>query len=56
MLELAKKHGVGFFDVSSDNGDILFPENGKLKVIDNSSDYLNEPINEKVSKPWWKLW
>lgn len=41
MLELAEKHEVGFFDVSSDNGDILFPENGKLKPID---------------KPWWKFW
>jgi hypothetical protein len=28
MLELAEKHGVGFFDVSSDNGDILFPKTG----------------------------
>lgn len=34
VLELAIKHSVGFFDVSSDEGDILFPENGELKAID----------------------
>jgi len=26
MVELAQKHGVGFYDVSSDDGDIIFPE------------------------------
>ncbi len=41
MRELAIKHSVGFFDVSSDNGEILFPENHTL------------PQNKK---PWWKLW
>jgi hypothetical protein len=45
MIELAEKHGVGFFDVSSDNGDILFPENGKLK-----------PIGKQYGKSWWKFW
>jgi hypothetical protein len=51
MYNLAEKHGVGFFDVSSDNGNIYFPENGKLKLI-------NFDINEiKYSnKPWWKFW
>ena len=51
MYNLAEKHGVGFFDVSSDNGNIYFPENGKLKL-------LNSDINEiKYSnKPWWKFW
>lgn len=34
MNELAAKHGVGFFDVSSEEGAILFPENGKLVSID----------------------
>lgn len=49
MLELAEKHGVGFFDVSSDNGDILFPDNGKLKSIDNLT-------GGQENKPWWKFW
>ena len=26
MQTLARKHGVGFFDVSSDNGDIILPD------------------------------
>lgn len=36
MKELAAKHAVGFFDVSADDGDIYFPENGKLVPIENS--------------------
>lgn len=56
MLELAEKHGVGFFDVSSDNGDILFPDNGKLKPIDNPTNNSNSSIGGQKSKPWWKFW
>ncbi|REE07659.1 hypothetical protein DFQ09_1126 [Winogradskyella pacifica] len=46
MLEMAKKHKVGFYDASGD-GNIMFPnENGIL-----------ESINKKTeSKPWWKFW
>jgi hypothetical protein len=40
MRELAIKHSVGFFDVSSENGEILIP---------------GQEVEEKV-KPWWKLW
>lgn len=56
MLELAEKHGVGFFDVSSDNGDILFPDNGKLKSIDNPTNKSNSSTDGQESKPWWKFW
>jgi len=56
MLELAEKHGVGFFDVSSDNGDILFPDNGKLKPIDNPTNNSNGSIGVQENKPWWKFW
>jgi hypothetical protein len=56
MLKLAEKHGVGFFDVSSDNGDILFPDNGKLKAIDNTTTNSNNSTSGKESKPWWKFW
>ncbi|HEY5592709.1 MAG TPA: hypothetical protein VIK55_17035 [Paludibacter sp.] len=56
MLELAEKHEVGFFDVSSDNGDILFPENGKLKAIDNPKINSTSSTSEQRSKPWWKFW
>jgi hypothetical protein len=38
--ELAIKHNVGFFDVSADNGEILFPGEG----------------SQQSKKPWWKLW
>ncbi len=41
MRELAIKHNVGFFDVSADEGEILFPGVVQKNV-------------EK--KPWWKLW
>jgi len=43
MRSLAAKHGVGFFEVSSNEGEILFP-----------GDFdLPEP---QVMKPWWKFW
>lgn len=52
MIDLAEKVGVGFFDVSSDNGGIYFPVDGKLVPIDNPSN------NNKSTKtkPWWKIW
>ncbi len=56
MLALAEKHGVGFFDVSSDNGDILFPDNGKLKSIDHPTNNSNSSTDGQESKPWWKFW
>lgn len=56
MLKLAEKHDVGFFDVSSDNGDILFPDNGKLKAIDNTTTNSNNWASRQESKPWWKFW
>ena len=56
MLKLAEKHGVGFFDASSDNGDILFPDNGKLKPIDNPTINSNGLSGGQENKPWWKFW
>ena len=41
MRELAIKHSVGFFDVSANNGEILFPP---------------EIVKETIEKPWWKIW
>jgi hypothetical protein len=41
MRELAAKHMVGFFDVSAENGEILFPS---------TTDENN------TVKPWWKIW
>lgn len=60
-INLAEKHGVGFFDVSSDDGDILFPENGTLKAMDASETQNPNTIggNEtrgQTPKPWWKFW
>lgn len=40
MRELAIKHSVGFFDVSANEGEILFP---------------NSTIST-TTKPWWKFW
>ena len=56
MLELSEKHGVGFFDVSSDNGDIFIPDNGKLKPIDHPSNNSNRSTSGLENKPWWKFW
>jgi len=60
VVRLAKKHQVGFYDESSDDGDILFPENGELKSIGKrdistvSSDYAI--VTYYYKKPWWKFW
>lgn len=53
-MELAQKHGVGFFDVSANDGAILFPHNGELLQI---SDYerLTSSSNA-VARPWWRFW
>lgn len=56
MMRLAEKHSVGFFDVSGDKGDIFFPENGKLKAIDNPIDVANTSFVQQEVKPWWKFW
>jgi hypothetical protein len=46
MLELAKKHKVGFFDVSG-SCDIIIPcENGVYESLQRRND----------SKAWWKIW
>jgi hypothetical protein len=52
MLELAKKHQVGFFDVSEDNGAILFPRKGLLIPIEDFEPELKTQIKNK----WWKFW
>ena len=45
MFQKAKENNVGFFDVSANNGDILFSnEKGNFLPI------------EKMGKPWWKFW
>jgi len=55
VLELAEKHGVGFFDVSSDNGDIFFPlTSGKLEILKDDSESATS--SRKEAKPWWKIW
>lgn len=33
VIKLAQKHEVGFFDVSEEEGNILFPKNGTLEPI-----------------------
>jgi hypothetical protein len=59
-LKLAKKHGVGFYDVSSDEGDILFPENGELKSIGkddiSETDFDSYEVTTYSRRPWWKFW
>jgi len=41
MRELAIKHSVGFFGVSANDGEILFPDGRHAS---------------ETNKPWWKLW
>lgn len=43
MLELAAKHGVGFFDVSSTDGRIWLPSDGKLSCDSLAGDTTEAP-------------
>jgi hypothetical protein len=43
MKLLAAKHGVGFFDVSSNEMDIFFPGD------------FDKPA-QRVPNPWWRFW
>lgn len=48
MATLAKKHGVGFFDVSADDGAIVFPgEFDSLAKLSTAG---------QRKKPWWQFW
>lgn len=42
MKQLAIKHNVGFFDVSANEGEIVFPDKLRTEV--------------PPAKPWWKIW
>jgi hypothetical protein len=60
-ITLAKKYGVGFFEASADDGDIMFPQNGELIAIDNPNrnytDYTYTITTvTKKRNPWWKFW
>ncbi|GAB5398905.1 MAG: hypothetical protein Aureis2KO_04900 [Aureisphaera sp.] len=63
MLELAKKHKVGFFDVSSNNGNIFFPDSdngfGKIDNPEKENSFEEIENSEKITKSnnnisWWK--
>jgi len=49
MAALAKKHNVGFFDVSADEGAIVFPgEFDKFTKLSVATD--------QGKKSWWRIW
>jgi hypothetical protein len=60
VIELARKHDLGFFDVSGVNGDILIPSNGKLGYTDKqnlNTDHIDYALVTTTRKrPWWKFW
>ena len=49
MVALAKKHGAGFFDVSADDGAIVFPGE-----FDGFAKFAGAASQDK--KPWWRFW
>jgi hypothetical protein len=49
MASLAKKHNVGFFDVSADQGAIVFPGE-----FDSFAKLVAATGHGK--KPWWRIW
>jgi hypothetical protein len=49
MVSIAKKHNVGFFDVSADEGAIVIPSKFE------SSTKLSA-ATDKTGRPWWRIW
>lgn len=49
MASLAKEHNVGFFDVSADDGAIVFP--GEYESFAKLA-----AVTAQVKKPWWRVW
>lgn len=54
VIKLAKVHGLGFFDISSPEGDIWFPRNGKLVVIKNPE--RESLFKGRAIKNWFSLY
>ena len=48
VKRLAARHMVGFFDASSNEGEIIFPDSP------DSSD--SQRANALPARPWWKFW
>jgi len=46
MVELAQKHGVGFYDVSNSKGGIIFPENVSIEETVRIDNCRSIPIGE----------
>lgn len=49
MASLARTHGVGFFDVSADDGAIVYPGE-----FDSFSKLAR--ATSQTKKPWWRVW
>ena len=48
VVRLARQHGVGFFDASSEEAAIVYPNDQASSV--------NPAAEPAGKKPWWKLW
>ena len=60
VTELAKKHNLGFFDASGDNGDIILFSNGTIEYID-KQEFKSQVTDHALvattrKRPWWKFW
>lgn len=53
VIELAKKYGLGFFDVSSPQTDIWFPRNGTLVALKNPEKGSTLVEICKDFAEWW---
>ena len=49
MASIAKKHNVGFFDVSADEGAIVFPSEFE-------SFTKLAAATGQTRRPWWRIW
>ena len=49
MTALAKKHNVGFFDVSADDGAIVFPSESEISI-------KVDAATGQTKRPCWRIW
>lgn len=54
-FRLAEKHGVGLFDLSSEEGQVWMPNDRGQYVCINGDDSVNGD-NGSPTKRWWQFW
>jgi len=55
-FRMAEKHGVGFFDVSADNGGVWVPGPGGRLICLHGDAGQHQVESTPAAKKWWRFW